>query len=181
MQLRYTYRIDKVTPYNVANIPTQILDAAGTTQTSLIGYTFSYNTLDDYQKPTRGLTFSFSQDFAGFGGTLKYIRAESSFSVYKQLFFDGVVGSLSGSAGYISAYDGQTVRINERFFKGGDSFRGFQLAGIGPRDVAIPGNSGAIGGNVYAIGSINVRMPNFLPEITEYPPRCSAISALGPY
>ena len=36
--------------------------------------------------------------------------------------------------------------------------------GPGPRDVAIPGNSGAIGGNVYAIGSINIRVPNFLPE-----------------
>lgn len=164
VQLRYSYRIDKVTPYNIANIPQQILDAAGTTQTSLIGYTFSYNTLDDYQKPTKGLTFSFSQDFAGFGGTLKYMRAETSASVYRRLFFDGVVGSLTGSAGYIAAYDGQTVRINERFFKGGDSFRGFQIAGIGPRDVAIPGNSGAIGGNVYAIGSINIRVPNFLPE-----------------
>lgn len=164
VQLRYSYRIDKVTPYNIANIPEQILEAAGTTQTSLIGYTFSYNTLDDYQKPTKGLTFSFSQDFAGFGGTLKYMRAETSASVYHRLFFDGVIGSLTGSAGYITAYDGQSVRINERFFKGGDSFRGFQIAGIGPRDVAVPGNSGAIGGNVYAIGSINVRVPNFLPE-----------------
>ena len=53
--LRYTYRIDKMTPYMSRISPQQILDAAGTTQTSLIGYTFSYNTLDDYQKPTRGL------------------------------------------------------------------------------------------------------------------------------
>ncbi len=161
--LRYTYRLDKVTPYNLVNIPQQILDAAGSTQTSMIGYSYGYNTLDDYAKPTRGLTFSFSQDFAGFGGTLKYLRTESSFSVYKPLFA-GFVGSLTGSAGYITGYGGQRVRINERFFKGGDSFRGFQMAGVGPRDTAIPGDSGAVGGNVYAIGSINIRVPNFLPE-----------------
>ena len=175
--LRYTYRIDTVTPFDVADIPQQILDAAGTTQTSLIGYTFSYNTLDDYAKPTRGVTFSFSQDFAGFGGTLKYLRAETSFSVYKKLFWDEIVGSLTASAGYIEGYDGQAVRINERFFKGGDSFRGFQLAGIGPRDTAIEGKSGAVGGNVYFIGSTNIRLPDYLPEDYGSPRPCSAISA----
>jgi outer membrane protein insertion porin family len=160
--LRYTYRIDRVTPY--INAPIQVQLAAGTTQTSLFGYTYSFNTLNDPIKPTKGLTFSFSQDIAGFGGSLKYLRSESSFSVYHKLIWDSLIASFSGSAGYITAYGGQHVRINERFFKGGDSFRGFQLAGIGPRDVAVSGNNGAIGGNVYAIGTVQLRIPNFLPE-----------------
>ncbi len=45
--------------------------------------------------------------------------------------------------------------INQRFFEGGDTFRGFALAGIGPRDLDAPLNTGAIGGNVFAIGTLS--------------------------
>lgn len=162
VSLRYTYSIDRITPFIGA--PEQVFQAQGTTQTSLFGYTYSYNTLNDPIRPTNGLSFSVSQDLAGFGGTLKYLRSETSFSVYHPLIWDSVIASLTGSAGYITGYDGQTVRISERFFKGGDSFRGFALAGIGPRDVAVGNNAGAIGGNVYAIGTAQVRVPNFLPD-----------------
>jgi outer membrane protein insertion porin family len=160
MGLRYTFRIDKITPFG--NAPPQIVNAQGTANTSSIGYSYDYNTLDDSLKPTKGITFDFSQDFAGFGGTLKYLRTEASFSARRKLFGDLFVGKLSLSAGYIGAYGGQQVRLNERFFKGGDSFRGFQIAGIGPRVVA-QGRNGAIGGDAYIIGTMELRLPDFLP------------------
>ncbi len=72
------------------------------------------------------------------------------------------MGTFSLTAGYINGYDGQHVRLNERFFKGGDTFRGFNIAGIGPRDIHAAGQS-AIGGNAYAIGTAELRMPDFLP------------------
>jgi outer membrane protein insertion porin family len=65
-------------------------------------------------------------------------------------------------AGYINGYGGQHVRLNERFFEGGDSFRGFALAGIGPRELHAGSNS-AIGGEAYAIGTAELRLPDFLP------------------
>src|SRR5690242_17858047 len=80
------------------------------------------------------------------------------------VIWDNLIGSLSGSMGDIIGYNGQLIPINERFFKGGDSFPGFQLAGIGPRDTFVSGNTGAVGGNVYAIGNASVRLPSFLPE-----------------
>jgi outer membrane protein insertion porin family len=159
--LRYTLRFDKITPY--FNAPAQVLAAAGSFTSSVIGYSYLYNTLDDPIRPTRGLTFAFSQDFSGLGGSLKYLRTETSFSAYHPVFWDDFVGSFTASAGYITGYSGQPVRINERFFKGGDSFRGFQLAGIGPRDIHIPGNGGSVGGNIYAIGTVQFRIPDFLP------------------
>jgi outer membrane protein insertion porin family len=158
--LRYTFRIDRITPFGDA--PQAIQLAAGTEDTSSFGYSYDYNTLDDPIKPTKGITFDFSQDFAGFGGNLKYIRTEMQFSGRRKVLWDNFVGKISFSAGYITGYDGQDVRLNERFFKGGDSFRGFALAGIGPR-VVNEGSRGAIGGNAYAVGTVELRLPDFLP------------------
>jgi outer membrane protein insertion porin family len=38
------------------------------------------------------------------------------------------------------------------------------LAGVGPRDLTAPLNTGAIGGNAYAIGTLSARLPSLLPE-----------------
>jgi outer membrane protein insertion porin family len=160
--LRYTYKLNTVTPFGGAPLAVQL--AQGTTTSSAFGYTFGYNTLDDTIRPTRGLAFSFSQDLAGLGGGLKYLSTSADFAVYTPVLWESMVGSLSVSAGDILGYNGQQIPINERFFKGGDSFPGFQLAGIGPRDTFVGGNSGAVGGNVYAIGNANLRLPSFLPE-----------------
>src|SRR6185312_11294446 len=121
--LRYNFQVQTIDPY--LNAPPEVLLAAGSRTTSGMGFTFGYNTLDDYVKPTRGLAFSFSQDFAGFGGTLKYLRSELQAITYKRILWDKFVGSLALNAGYITGYSGQKLPINERFFKGGDSFRGF--------------------------------------------------------
>jgi outer membrane protein insertion porin family len=160
--LRYTFQIQQISPF--ADAPSEIQMAAGTTTTSGVGFTFAYNTLDDYIKPSRGVAFSFSQDFAGLGGSVKYLRTEETATFYKRVFWDSMVGSLSMNSGYITTYDGQTLPINDRFFKGGDTFRGFALAGIGPRDLRVSKDVGALGGNVYAIGTASLRLPEFLPE-----------------
>jgi outer membrane protein insertion porin family len=159
--LRYTFRTDDITPF--LNAPTAIQLAQGSSDTSSFGYSYTYNTLDDPIKPTKGITFGISQDFAGFGGTLKYIRTVSSFSIRHPLIGDSWIGKFQMQAGYIEGYDGQHVRLNERFFEGGDTFRGFNLAGIGPREINVPGGQGAIGGEAYAIGTFEVRVPDFLP------------------
>jgi outer membrane protein insertion porin family len=173
--LRYTFRTDDISPFS--NAPTAIRLAAGTSDTSSIGYSYAYNTLDDPIKPRKGITFVFSQDFAGFGGTLKYIRTTSSFSVRHPLIGDDWIGKFQIQGGYIQGYDGQHVRLNERFFEGGDSFRGFNLAGIGPREINVGGGQGAIGGEAYAIGTVEVRVPDFLPA--DYGINLSAFSDFG--
>jgi len=163
--LNYTYRINKVTPYS--NAPAELIRQVelygASSRTSEIGYSFVYNTLDDAIKPTSGMVFSFDQDFAGFGGNLKFLKTEGSFSTYHKLFGDAFIASLTGSSGFITGYGGSVVPIQERYFKGGDSFRGFKLAGIGPRDVDVSGDSGAVGGDFYAIGTAQLRLPDFVP------------------
>ena len=56
---------------------------------------------------------------------------------------------------------GQDVRINERFFLGGNSFRGFKSSGVGPRD---RGTDDALGGNLLYVGSVEGRFPLGLPD-----------------
>jgi outer membrane protein insertion porin family len=160
--LRYTYKIDKITPF--ATAPFEVQQAAGTTKTSLFGYSFAYDTLDDPIKPTKGWAASFSQELAGLGGSLKYLRTQGSVGYYHPMFWDSTVGSINFQSGFITGYDGQTIPIQERFFKGGDSFRGFAQAGVGPRDTVVTGNQGAVGGDFFAIGSAQMRLPNFLPD-----------------
>jgi outer membrane protein insertion porin family len=160
--LRYTYKIDRITPFS--NAPLEVRLAAGETKTSLLGYSFVYNTLDDPLKPTHGLVFSLSQEFAGLGGSLRYLRTQGSFGYYHPVFSDKFIGSFNLQSGYITGYDGQIIPIQERFFKGGDSFRGFAQAGVGPRDTIVKGDSGAVGGNFFAIGSIQLKLPSILPE-----------------
>lgn len=160
--LRYTYKIDSVTPFFGAPLAVQL--ASGTKNGSAFGYTFGYNTLDDVIRPNRGLAMSFSQDLAGLGGNLKYLSTTAEFAFYQPVLWESMVGSLSFTAGDILGYDGQDIPINYRFFKGGDSFPGFSQAGIGPRDTFVSGNIGAVGGNVFAIGNASIRLPSFLPE-----------------
>ncbi len=77
----------------------------------------------------------------------------------------------------------RTFCWNDRFFKGGDSFRGFALAGIGPREISAQAGENALGGDAYAIGTAELRLPDFLPA--DYGvglslfTRCSARSAIS--
>jgi outer membrane protein insertion porin family len=69
--------------------------------------------------------------------------------------------SLTGEAGYIFGWNGQQVLLQDRFFVGGDNLRGFQSAGIGPRDTT---SGDALGGQKYYLGSVTLGVPLGLPK-----------------
>ncbi|HTX49818.1 MAG TPA: BamA/TamA family outer membrane protein, partial [Caulobacteraceae bacterium] len=75
---------------------------------------------------------------------------------------------------YISGWDGSPVRIADRFYRGGDTFVGFQLAGIGPRDTKY---GDALGGDLYLLEEIQQTFPNGLPE--QYGIKTALISDIG--
>jgi outer membrane protein insertion porin family len=162
VSLSYTYQIAEIRPYGGAPLNVQL--AAGSLYGSIFGFAYSYADLDDVRKPTSGSTFSIAQSFAGFGGNLKFLNTGMTAATYTPLFDGAMVASLSGRAGYITGYGGSFVPFEQRFFDGGDTFRGFALAGVGPRDIVAPSNTGAIGGTVRAIGTAQIRFPSLLPE-----------------
>ncbi len=136
-----------------------ILAALGEDLSSIIGYRLSYTDLDDTLDPTTGFSTSISQDFAGLGGDVRYLRTEFEYQ-YFYPFRDEVIGNIVLREGYIHGFD-QDVPINDRFFKGGRTFRGFETAGVGPRDAF---TDDALGGRLYYIGTAQVTFPIGLPN-----------------
>ena len=134
----------------------------GENVSSSVGYTWNQDKRNDPINPSRGLQNSISQDVAGLGGDERYLRSEMSTSRYYPFFFKNTVLSFNWQAGYVWSFDDdEGVRVNERFFKGGSSFRGFEPAGIGPRDLV---TDDALGGKAFGIGTMELRFPTGLPE-----------------
>lgn len=154
---RYQLRREEI--FNVTSTSPIIRAAAGAETRSIVGYDYYYDNRDDPVNPTGGWDFLFSQDFAGLGGTVKYLSSQILAHDYYNLA-EGYVLTLRGDVGYIQGI-GERVRLGDRFFKGGADFRGFKSGGIGPRDVT---TSDAIGAEAYAFGTTEVSFPNGLPE-----------------
>lgn len=185
LQLGYTYRTDNVLVFSSAS--SALLNQAGSRATSVLTYTLNWSRLNDPIEPSNGYRLQFTQGFAGIGGDVRYVRSEINGAVYRPFFpgllGDDVVASFTMNGGFVLPWGGDSVRINDRFFKGGNSFRGFEVAGLGPRAVSRDPNTGelirgdALGGRLYAVGALEVSFPLGLPE--QYGVRGSLFTEFG--
>ena len=157
--LKYTARSDNITNLQ-PNTSLFIVLQAGEHTTSEIGQVLLYDRRDDRLDPTGGYYASVGNDFAGVGFGVDYVRNKVSAGYYYSVFPEWVV-SVTGEAGYIFGWNGQNVLIQDRFFVGGDNLRGFQSAGVGPRD-SVSGD--ALGGQKYYLGSVTLGVPLGLPK-----------------
>ena len=138
--------------------------AAGPVNVSLVGYTMSYNTLDNNKLPTSGLFAELRQDFAGVGGDVDFIRTSVETRKYYEVFSD-VVSVFKLQAGNISSWGGQQLRMLDHFQMGPNLVRGFSPAGIGPRDLTPGTTNDALGGSLYWGASVEAQTPlYFLPK-----------------
>jgi len=69
-----------------ASLPVRRELAGGKTLTSAVGYSLSYNTLDNNRNPTNGLLIDWRQDFAGVGGDVSYLKSVVDAKYYAPLF-----------------------------------------------------------------------------------------------
>jgi outer membrane protein insertion porin family len=157
--LKYTARSD-----TIENIQSDaslfIALQQGTHTTSAIGQVLLYDRRDDRLEPTSGYFVSLGNDFAGVGFGVDYVRSKVSAGYYYPVAPDWVL-SLTGEVGDIFGWNGQQVLLQDRFFVGGDNLRGFQDAGIGPRDSI---DNDALGGQKYWVGSVTLGVPLGLPK-----------------
>lgn len=155
--LRYQFRREEIR--NVNSISPIILAAEGAETRSIVGYDYFIDQRNDPVSPSSGWDFLLSQDFAGAGGTVRYLESQILVHNFYKLADDYVL-TFRADLGYIKGL-GERVRLNDRFFKGGADFRGFKSGGIGPRDVT---TNDAIGAEAYAFGTTEISFPNGLPE-----------------
>ena len=166
-----------------------LCDALGSRTTSSVGASLIYDDRDNRIRPTRGQSIVGSVDFAGLGGSVKYIRGRLNASKHWRVLGDFIF-TVSGEGGYIHPLENRSstpgdgiddVRLTDRFFLGEPQIRGFDIRGVGPRVVrssTIPGldangnpineivevtngrqTDDAIGGRAYYLGRAELEIP----------------------
>ncbi|MBI2234288.1 MAG: outer membrane protein assembly factor BamA [Micavibrio aeruginosavorus] len=138
-----------------------ILDQEGKRVTSAISQTLAYDTRDSKLITTKGTYAWLNTEFAGLGGDAEYLSGKLGASYFYPVYEDQVILSVLGETGAIGGLSGKDVKINERYFLGGTSLRGFETSGIGPRDTL---TDDALGGNLFYRGSVEMAFPIGLPE-----------------
>jgi outer membrane protein insertion porin family len=136
--------------------------AQGNWLTSMIGYTLSYNTIDNPRDPHNGIRAELKQDFAGVGGDSNFLRTTVDIRGYHELYFDNIVGIGHVQAGNLLNTGSQPLRIVDNFNLGPSLVRGFAAGGIGPRDVTniyTNNNGNALGGTDYWGASLEAQFP----------------------
>lgn len=139
---------------------------------SMFGYSLIFSNLDRAINPSQGLYAELRQDIAGAGGNARFIRTTGDARYYHDLTNDWIA-MLRVQGGHIMGLGGKLDSVDQ-FFMGPELVRGFQTAGIGPRDFAIAtAASGlgltrvadAVGGTMYWGASAEVTFPiSFLPK-----------------
>ena len=158
----YTFEVKEISDYDLYNDPRGSLairqaQDEGETIKSALGYRLVYNTLDNLQKPNEGVFARFSQEFAGVGGDVKFIRSTIDARYYHELYPAwGLVGMVRVGAGHIEGIGNDNVRLLDAFNQGGETIRGFSPNGYGPRDIA---SGDAIGGKSYVNATAELQFP----------------------
>jgi outer membrane protein insertion porin family len=149
-----------------------LCDEIGTHLTSRLGHSILYDDTNG-DRPTHGQRLVLSQDFAGLGGDVKYLRTRVDGTKYRG-FGGGWVASAHAEGGYIAALQKSpgpgrdAIRLTDRFF--GPQLRGFDIRGIGPRILRFSYNadgtvgaqndvSDALGGRAYYMGRLELEFP----------------------
>lgn len=170
-QTRYTFARDEIYDVDV-NASLAIQEAAGegqfangnndgVTYTSALGTTILYDKRNHPKTPTSGVYFQVSSDFAGVGGDVQYVRVSAEGRGYYPLAENiTLIGRVIG--GHIEGWGDEDVRLLDLFFRGGETVRGFERSGYGPRDL---NTNDALGGRTYWAATAELRFP--IPLIPE--------------
>ena len=155
-----------------------LCDAIGTRTTSSLGYSLVFDNLNNRLRPSAGQRAVFSQDFAGLGGSVKYIRTRLEADKYWKVL-GNFIFSVGFEAGYVLPFGSDRgpgvdkVRLTDRFFLGEPEMRGFNIRGVGPRvqrrryDVSTATlitdrnqiTDDALGGRAYYKGRFELEIP----------------------
>jgi outer membrane protein insertion porin family len=182
VQYRYSIYNQNVTldPTSLAaapSLPVQQAALTGPQWVSAVGDTVTYNTLDDNKNPSSGIKSQLTQDLAGLGGDVKFLRTTEDMRYYHPVS-DDVVSLVRAQGGYITGWGGQQVPLLNSFFGGPTMVRGFAPNGFGPRDLTPGTTMDNVGGSMY--WATTAELQSAIPGIPqEYALKASAFVDAG--
>ncbi len=141
------------------NAPASCSDSAY--YTSLVGTTITYDARNHPRNPTSGFYLQLDDEFAGLGGDAQYWRVGAEARAYYPITEKiTLIGRVIG--GHIESWGSEDVRLLDAYFKGGETVRGFDRSGYGPRDLS---TNDALGGTTFWAATAEVRFPlPFIPD-----------------
>ncbi|HEY4134191.1 MAG TPA: outer membrane protein assembly factor BamA [Alphaproteobacteria bacterium] len=152
----FNYKIEKDRISDVdSDASIYVQRQAGESTSSAIGQTIAYDTRDSKLEPSEGYVLRLSNTFAGLGGSERSFKTDVSGSYYIPMF-DQWVMTTALRAGYIANLSDDPLNLADRYFIGGDTFRGFERGGIGARDSS---TNDALGSTAYYVGSVELAVP----------------------
>ena len=156
--VKYTLREDKISDVD-PDASLYIKEQEGKALLSMISNSISYDRRNSTIRPTDGYVLTLSNDLAGLGGNERFLRTDLYAAKYFPLSEEWTL-AFKGHAGYIFGF-GQDVRINQRYFLGGNDLRGFEQGGATGRDRA---SQDALGGDWVLTGTAEIIFPLGLPN-----------------
>ena len=142
-----------------ASISSYIAEQLGTSITSALAHSLSYDRRDAGRNTTSGYVIGMSNTYAGLGGNVEYLKNILNASWYYPVA-DEVVLNIRGEAGGIERI-GKKIRTVDKFSLGAQSFRGFEFGGIGPRDAT---TKDPLGGTRFWTQTTELVFPLGLPS-----------------
>ena len=130
---------------------------------STLGASYVYDSRIGGLDPTAGVLFEVGVDAAGLGGDNEFIKTTANAIAQKRVLNEEVILRASLELGALNWTGDDYSRTLDRFVLGPNTFRGFEPAGLGPRDLS-NGQDDAIGGNYYWVARFESDFPLGLPE-----------------
>jgi len=163
LRQKWAYSIKQTEITDVSSTASQvIIDTQSANKKRLvseINHTLNFDKRDSTVNPTDGYSAGITTGYAGLGGDATFVRNTVRGRYYYPVA-DQWVFSLVGSAGWVIGV-GEDVSFLDRLFLGGNRVRGFDSAGIGPRDAV---NKDALGAEWSYSGQAQLDFPLGLPD-----------------
>ena len=130
---------------------------------SSIGVSYIYDSRLGGLNPNAGVLFEVGVDAAGIGGDSEFFKTTARAIAQQRVWNEEVVLRATLELGALNWTGDGFSRTLDRFVLGPNTFRGFEPAGLGPRDLS-NGQDDAIGGNYYWVARFESDFPLGLPE-----------------
>ena len=130
---------------------------------TLATYLKYYNLDTNFQQNTHtGVVANLGLAYTGFGGSETFMRYSADITGMVKFLDDRWQLRSSLDFGYIQPLDGDYISRVYRYFLGGESLRGFDIAGVGSRNWFY--TSYSLGGMWKLNGSTQLNFPVFIPD-----------------